>query len=647
MVLRFPSLFSETKVGKKTLKNRICLCATVTNFAQNNKITDSWRNFLLERARGGAAMLVTEVIAVDPEAIAQSSTITGFDPTNESGFKLIANDVHKEDALIIGQLWHPGRQQLWHPTKSPIGVSNLPDPYSGTVPHVMTTEEVLRVSESYIDTAKRLSDCGFDGVELHGAHGYLIMQFLSPASNNREDIFGGDLEARTLFVRKVAEGIREKCGQDFIIGLKMPADEGVPGGVCPDEAVRITTRLSKTGYFDYFAYGQGNFSLSLENHVPDMYFDQGAFIELHKKMRSVSGNVPVMALGRIGEPGLANKIIEEGFGDLVGMSRALITDPAWPEKARLGDSQDIRPCVYDNFSWGEVHLGKPLAEHHNAFIGQANEAFRLPEPADFSKRVMIVGGGVSGLEAAWVAAAKGHGVTLFSSASELGGGLLLESKLPGRQEMRRIIEHQIFSGEKYGVEYVLNYKVSARDAVDFGSDIVLLATGANHRVPSGLKRADKVLSAREYVMQSEKLNGGTAVLIDEDGTAATYGVADLMAQNFKNIILLTSRPRIAASVNHCSAIGVFRRLYGANIQIQPAQQVISFIDKVVTVRNPYNAIEDKIVDVDLLVYSTPRISNDELVDEMDDTLVEKIGDCRSPRNLMTAIQNGHAIADSL
>ena len=120
-----------------------------------------------------------------------------------------------------------------------------------------------------------------------------------------------------------------------------------------------------------------------------------------------------------------------------------------------------------------------------------------------------------------------------------------------------------------------------------------------------------------------------------------------MAQNFKNIILLTSRPRIAASVNHCSAIGVFRRLYGANIQIQPAQQVISFIDKVVTVKNPYNSIEDKISDVDLLVYSTPRISNDELVDELDDTLVKKVGDCRSPRNLMTAIQNGHAIADSL
>ena len=646
-MLKYPSLFSELKVGKKKLKNRICLCATVTNFAQNNRITEPWRNFLLERARGGAAMLVTEVIAVDPEAIAQSSTITGFNQTNEAGFRQIADDVHEEDSLIVGQLWHPGRQQLWHPTKSPIGVSDIPDPYSGTVPHVMKTEEVLRVAESYVNTAKRLSDCGFDGVELHGAHGYLIMQFLSPASNNREDMFGGDLEARTLFVRKIAEGIREKCRQDFIIGLKMPADEGVPGGVCPDEAARITKRLSKTGCFDYFGYGQGNLSLSLENHVPDMYFDQGAFIELHKKMRSVSGNVPVMALGRIGEPNLANRIIEEGFGDLVGMSRALITDPAWPEKARLGNQQDIRPCVYDNFSWGEVHLGKPLAEHHNAFIGQANEAFRLPQPADFSKRVMVVGGGVSGLEAAWVCAAKGHGVTLFSSASELGGGLLLESKLPGREEMRRIIEHQIFSGEKYGVEYVLNYKVSARDIVDFGSDVVLLAAGANHRVPGDLERGAQVLSAREYTIQSGNLNGKTAVLIDEDGTAATYGVADLMAQNFKSVILVTSRPRVAASVNHCSAIGVFRRLYGANIQIQPAQQVLSFVDKVVTLRNPYNAVESKISDVDLLVYSTPRISNDQLADELDDPLIEKIGDCRSPRNLMTAIQNGHAIADAL
>ena len=200
-MVHYTKLFSEIEIAGRRLKNRICLCATVTNFARANKITDEWRNFLIERAKGGAALLVTEIIAVDPEAIAQSSTVTGFDTTNEDAFHAIAVDVQKEGAMIIGQLWHPGRQQLWHPTKSPIGVSDLPDPYSGTVPHVMDKKEVYRVADAYIDTAKRLAQCGFDGVELHGAHGYLITQFLSAESNKRNDDFGGNTESRTLFVR--------------------------------------------------------------------------------------------------------------------------------------------------------------------------------------------------------------------------------------------------------------------------------------------------------------------------------------------------------------------------------------------------------------------------------------------------------------
>ncbi|MBL6600823.1 MAG: oxidoreductase, partial [Alphaproteobacteria bacterium] len=217
--LPFPSLFSEIEIAGRRLRNRVCLCATVTNFARDNRITEPWRNFLIERAEGGAAMLVTEIIAVDPEAIAQSSTVTGFDDTNDAAFEAIARDVQAEGALLVGQLWHPGRQQLWHPTKAPIGVSDLPDPYSWTVPHVMSTAEARRVVEAYIATAKRLADRGFDGVELHGAHGYLIMQFLSPASNTRTDAYGGDLEGRTRFAREIAAGIRAACGPDFIIGL--------------------------------------------------------------------------------------------------------------------------------------------------------------------------------------------------------------------------------------------------------------------------------------------------------------------------------------------------------------------------------------------------------------------------------------------
>lgn len=644
----FPSLFSEIEIAGRRLRNRVCLCATVTNFARDNRITEAWRNFLIERAKGGAAMLVTEIIAVDPEAIAQSSTVTGFDDTNDAAFEAIARDVQAEGALLVGQLWHPGRQQLWHPTKSPIGVSDLPDPYSWTVPHVMSTAEARRVVEAYIATARRLAERGFDGVELHGAHGYLIMQFLSPASNTRTDAYGGDLEGRTRFAREIAAGIRAACGPDFIIGIKMPADEGVTGGVDPDEAERITARLARTGDFDYFAYGQGNFSLSLETHVPDLYFKPGHFIDLHKRMRGAAMGVPVMALGRIGTPELAERVVAEEYGDLVGMTRALITDAAWADKARIGRQEDIRPCVHDNFSWGEVHLGKPVAEHHNPYLGQAGEAHRLPVAAEDVGRVLVIGAGPAGLEAAWVAAARGHGVTVFSASENLGGALRLEAELPGRAEIGRIIAYQRHMGERYGVEYVFNRQADEEAIRRFDPDVVVLATGSVQRLPTGLEAGPAVLSAREYVtLGTGAPRGGTVVLVDEDHGAATYGVADLLAQRFGRVILISSRPRIAAAVNHCSAIGVYRRLYDAGVEIRPSLETRSFGDRRLTLANAFSGREEVVDEVDLVVFATPRVAREDLVHSLDGIETHLIGDCRSPRNLLAAIQGGHALGEAL
>jgi 2,4-dienoyl-CoA reductase-like NADH-dependent reductase (Old Yellow Enzyme family)/thioredoxin reductase len=644
----YPSLFSEIELAGRRLRNRVCLCATVTNFARDHRITEPWRNFLIERAKGGTGMLVTEIIAVDSEAIAQSSTVTGFDDTNDDAFRAIARDVHGEGAALVGQLWHPGRQQLWHPTKAPIGVSDLPDPYSWTVPHVMSTAEARRVVEAYVQTARRLARCGFAGVELHGAHGYLIMQFLSPASNTRDDAYGGDLEGRTRFVREIAAGIRRHCGPGFIIGLKMPADEGVLGGIDPDEAERITARLAGTGDFDYFAYGQGNFSLSLETHVPDLYFRPGHFIDLHKRMRNAAGGVPVMALGRIGTPDLAERVIADGHGDLVGMTRALITDAAWADKARIGRAEDIRPCVYDNFSWGEVHLGKPVAEHHNPYLGKLGEAHRLPEAADHVGRVLVVGAGPAGLEAAWVAAARGHGVTVFSASENLGGALRLEAGLPGRSEMARIIDHQRHMGERYGVEYVFNRRADAEMIRRFDPDAVVLATGSEQRLPAGLSEGPGLISARVYAaMGGEAPRGGTVVLVDEDHGAATYGVADLLAERFERVVLVTSRPRIAGAVNHCSAIGVFRRLYGAGVEIRPSLETRSLVGGRLTLVNVFSGAEESIDDVDLVVYATPRLARDSLAAVLEYMEVHLIGDCRSPRNLLAAIQGGHALGEAL
>src|SRR5262245_14460328 len=249
----FPRLFSPLKVGERRLRNRVTLSATLTNYGAGHRVTERWINFLAERAKGGAGAIVTGVIAVDPAALAHAAIVTGYETESADGFRRTAEAVEGAGACLIGQLWHPGCQQLWSSVWVPKGLSSEPDAYSWSVPDVMSTDELKVVGAAYVSVAERLQRCGFGGVELHGAHGYLISQILSPWSNRPSDRYGGLLENRVRFVAEVCEAIRATCGKAFVIGLKMPGDEGVDGGIDPGEAARITAALARHGTIDYFA----------------------------------------------------------------------------------------------------------------------------------------------------------------------------------------------------------------------------------------------------------------------------------------------------------------------------------------------------------------------------------------------------------
>ena len=568
------------------------------------------------------------------------------------GFKQVADEVHAAGGCILGQLWHPGRQQLWHPTRSPAGVSDQPDALSWTVPRVMTTEECARLVDAYVAAARRLARCGFDGVELHGAHGYLITQFLSPWSNTREDGYGGDLEGRTRFVREIAERTRDACGESFVVGFKMPADEGVEGGIDVEEAARITERLAATGAFDLFAYGQGNFSLSLENHVPDMHFRPGHFIDLHRRMRGVAGGIPVMALGRVGTPDLAERIVADGYGDLVGMTRAQVSDAAFANKAREGREEEIRPCIFDNFCWGQVHAGKPLAEFHNPHLGERGEADWAPSLASNRCRVVVVGAGPAGLEAAWIAAARGHDVHLFGAGSSGGGKLRLEARLPGHADVAKVADHQLRMAERHGVRLLLGARADEETVRRLAPDAVVVASGAKMRRPRwAWSNSILVISTIEF---AERLatpaepSGRTAVLFDYDHTATTYAVAEALADSHDDVVLLTPRTQIAQAVNYCSALGVHRRLHGLDVEIVTATEPVEVRDDgEVRCRNVFSGHEAVIEEVDTVVYATPRRVENSLANALADLSPTLIGDCLAPRNLSIAIHEGHLVGNTL
>ena len=642
----FPRLFSPLRLGRRTLRNRIVLPATTTNYGARNRVTDRWISFLHERAKGGAGMVITEIIAVDPAALAQAATVTGYEAENEDGFKRAAEAVEGEGACLIAQLWHPGRQQLWSPVASPKGISDQPDAYSWTVPHVMATAELRQVAEEYVSVARRFKQCGFGGVELHGAHGYLITQILSPWSNRRTDDYGGSLENRTRFVREVAEGIRQACGDDFVIGLKMPGDEGIAGGIDTDEAARITAVLAKPGLLDYFAYSQGNFTLSLETHAPDMHFRRGHFLDIHKKMRGVAAGVSVMAIGRIATPAEAEAAIADGAGDLVGLTRALIADADWPAKAREGRAGDIRPSSFDNFAWGEIHVGKPLAETHNPQLGHKGESAWRPAPASKRRRVAVVGAGPAGLQAARVAAERGHDVTLFGASSQLGGKLRWEAGLPGKDEYRPVLEWMERRAKAAGVKAELGHVASAADILSMKPDSVIVATGSHQRRPDNF--AGEGVSAREWRANGGRADG-VAVLFDMDHSAATYAIADALAAHYRKLVLLTPRQQIARNVNYCSAIGVHRRLYEADAEIVLSAEPVALRDGVFTWRNVFTGRTQEIPEVGMFVWSTPRVADDAIARPLHEAGLDirLVGDCMAPRNLLCAVHEGEAAALSL
>ncbi len=649
----YPALFAPFTLAGKRLKNRIVHASMTTRMGAQGRVNERHLQYYANRARGGAAMIVTE-----PLSMARHQNIpykvVAYNDDDLDGLKRWAAAVETHDCRLLGQIQDPGRgrhEQGRNPEA--VGASALPDDLSGTVPRPLTIDEIRRMNDDFAQSAARLKRCGFSGVEISAGHGHLFHQFLSPWSNARDDQYGGDLIGRTRLVAEMIAVIRAACGRDFIVGLKLPGDDGVPGGINPIEAAAIATLLTAGKTVDYVTLAQGSHARSLEMHVPDDHGPRVVYMPLFRQLRNAVNGLPLIALGRITDPAEADAIIASGDAELVALGRALVTDPAWPLKAAQGRAHDIRYCVSCNNCW---YVGaafhQSLACDNNPRVARADEVDYWPSPAAIKKRVVIVGAGVAGMEAAWTAAARGHDVTVFSRSRDIGDKARLRAQLPGGEAVSSIYDYQLAAAQRAGVTFVLGVTTTVSDVLARKPDSVILATGADMVAPRWLPAQARefitdLRAAMPGVLHLTEKQPGAAIVYDMDLSEGTYASAERLQQIFERVVIVTARDAIADETSMVTHQGINRRLSAKGIEVMLLSQPRwsdAFENGDLEIVQVYTGGKTVIRNIAFFAFSTPRAPNITLAAPLraagiDVTL---IGDCLAPRTVMAATAEGHA-----
>jgi 2,4-dienoyl-CoA reductase-like NADH-dependent reductase (Old Yellow Enzyme family)/ribulose 1,5-bisphosphate synthetase/thiazole synthase len=631
--MQFERLFTPVEIGSMTVRNRILSTAHQTGFAKGRLPSNRHRAYWVAKAKGGVGLMINEVTAVHPSAAYGPTFTKLWDDDAIGPFAEIVEAIHAHGAKFLIQLWHPGVQSSaeWH-LGSLWAPSGVPTMVSHESAHRMTKDEIRELVGAFAAAALRAKQAGVDGVEIHGAHGYLLNQFMSPYYNKRKDEYGGSVDNRLRLTLEVIDSVRETVGREFVVGVRLSGDEYLEGGLTLDDMRPIAQQLEDTGQLDFI-----NVSFSGLVVAAPMYFPPGSWVHLAAGIKEVV-DLPVFCAGRINDPVMAEQILANYQADMVGMTRACLVDPELPNKSREGRLDEIRHCIGTVECISRV-ANYPLRCSLNAEVG-AEDVMDIAVAAE-RKKIVVVGGGPAGCEAARVASLRGHEVIVFERNQELGGQLLVAARAPGRADMTepgRYFTHEL---RRLQVDLKMGCFVTAEELVALKPDVVVLATGAEGGTAQFAGGEDgNVFQARE-VLADEVETGQDVILVAEDYGAEGLSCADFLVERGKRVRIVTSALVPGQGIPMVDQMTIYERLRQKGVEFIVTKMVTDWTGGSLGIRDVFNGAEERL-GADTVVHALQPQPMNELHWQLNGRVseVHLIGDAYAPRRLIHATQDG-------